>query len=66
MNMLDFFQFTRKILACLGAVLYLRPREGGGGVGVIVSKSLKMGGVTFFKAAAEVGGGVEKYLSLTG
>ena len=48
-----------------GCTLF-KAKGGGGGVGVIVSKSLKMGGgVTFFKAAAEVGGGVEKYLSLT-
>ena len=62
--MLDFFQFTRKLLACLGAVLYLRPRE----VGRCRGNSFKIiengGGVTFFKAAAEVGG-LEKYLSLT-
>lgn len=60
MNMLDFFQFTRKILACLGAVLYLRPREGGGGVGVIVSKSLKMGGRLLFLSCSRSWGGGRK------
>ena len=62
--MLDFFQFTRKTLACLGAVLYLRPREGGRCRGNSF-KIIENGGGLLFLSCSRSWGGVEKYLSLT-
>ena len=55
--MLDFFQFTRKTLACLGAVLYLRPREGGRCRGNSFKIIENGGGATFFKLQQKLGGG---------
>ena len=59
--MLDFFQFTRKLLACLGAVLYLRPREGGRCRGNSF-KIIENGGGYFFLSCSRSWGGRKLFI----